>query len=131
MSDKIYDKIIKRMENFMDKFCSNCGKKLKEGADVCLNCGKQVVHHTKNKTKDLDKKFIIAIIVGAIGFVLIIFFWFWIAIFSDLEDGYYTTHHSSRKSCCIKAGGKWSNNKCVYGNWFDDEYYDDCTENSF
>ena len=23
----------------MNKFCSNCGKELKEGSDVCLNCG--------------------------------------------------------------------------------------------
>ncbi len=27
------------------KYCPNCGKKLNEGADVCLNCGKVV----KNK----------------------------------------------------------------------------------
>ena len=24
------------------KYCSNCGNELKDGADVCLNCGKQV-----------------------------------------------------------------------------------------
>ena len=23
----------------MQKYCSNCGKELKEGADICLNCG--------------------------------------------------------------------------------------------
>lgn len=23
----------------MNKFCSNCGKEIKEGAEVCLNCG--------------------------------------------------------------------------------------------
>ena len=23
-------------------YCENCGKKLNEGADVCLNCGKKV-----------------------------------------------------------------------------------------
>lgn len=23
----------------MNKFCSNCGKELKDGADICLNCG--------------------------------------------------------------------------------------------
>ncbi len=32
----------------MIKFCSNCGKELKEGADVCLNCGKAI---EKLKTK--------------------------------------------------------------------------------
>ena len=26
----------------MAKFCTNCGKELKEGADICLNCGKIV-----------------------------------------------------------------------------------------
>lgn len=26
----------------MSKFCENCGKELKEGADVCINCGKAI-----------------------------------------------------------------------------------------
>lgn len=26
----------------MAKFCTNCGKELKEGADVCLSCGKAI-----------------------------------------------------------------------------------------
>ena len=26
----------------MAKFCTNCGSELKEGADICLNCGKIV-----------------------------------------------------------------------------------------
>ena len=26
----------------MDKFCPNCGKELKDGGDVCLNCGKMI-----------------------------------------------------------------------------------------
>lgn len=26
----------------MPKFCPNCGKELKEGADICLNCGKAI-----------------------------------------------------------------------------------------
>lgn len=30
------------------KYCSNCGKELKEGADVCLNCGKAI-----NKEKEV------------------------------------------------------------------------------
>lgn len=33
----------------MGKFCTNCGKELKEGADVCLNCGKAI---EKPKTKE-------------------------------------------------------------------------------
>lgn len=32
----------------MNKFCSNCGKELKENADVCVNCGK-IINNTNNK----------------------------------------------------------------------------------
>lgn len=31
-------------------YCENCGNKLKEGADVCLNCGHQVKKETKTTT---------------------------------------------------------------------------------
>lgn len=34
----------------MAKFCSNCGAKLSEGADVCLKCGKII--NTENITSD-------------------------------------------------------------------------------
>lgn len=29
----------------MDKYCSNCGKKINENADICLNCGKLINNH--------------------------------------------------------------------------------------
>ncbi len=35
----------------MNKFCTNCGHPLKEGADVCLNCG---VYVNKNKEKNYE-----------------------------------------------------------------------------
>jgi TM2 domain-containing membrane protein YozV len=34
------------------KYCSNCGKKLKEGQDVCLNCGKVVSDSVELKKED-------------------------------------------------------------------------------
>lgn len=33
----------------MNKFCSNCGKELKEGADICLNCGVLINNNIKLK----------------------------------------------------------------------------------
>ena len=36
----------------MGRFCSNCGKELKENADICLNCGVFVNQNSKlNKVK--------------------------------------------------------------------------------
>lgn len=115
----------------MAKFCGNCGKELKEGAYVCLNCGKKVTLTSTSAPKDFDKNLIIAIAVGAIGFVAIIFFWLFVATVDEFEETEYPINHSTRKSCCLKAGGKWSDNRCTYGYWFDDDYYDDCIENSF
>lgn len=37
----------------MAKFCTNCGRELKEGADICLNCGKIV---DKEQVKEEPKK---------------------------------------------------------------------------
>ena len=33
----------------MGKFCTNCGKELKENADICLNCGILTNKHYKEK----------------------------------------------------------------------------------
>lgn len=127
-----YIELMKWGSDYMVKFCSNCGKEIKEGADVCLNCGKKVISSsTKNKPKDFDKNLVIAIAVGAVGFVLILFFWIFIAIVDEFDETEYPINQSTRKSCCMKAGGKWDDNRCVYGYWFDDDYYDDCIENSF
>lgn len=55
------------------KYCSNCGKELKEGADVCLNCGKaikKIPSTTANNTKNAKSKVtagILAIFFGAYG----------------------------------------------------------------
>lgn len=36
----------------MDKFCTNCGAQLVEGADLCLNCGKFCNVNTSNNSKN-------------------------------------------------------------------------------
>ena len=54
----------------MKKFCENCGKELKEGSTVCLNCGKYV--RNKQKTK-FPVWAIILISFAAIGFIAVIF----------------------------------------------------------
>ena len=55
----------------MAKFCSNCGTELKDGADVCLKCGK-VVKNSSNVDRDPNAKSKIAagllgIFLGAFG----------------------------------------------------------------
>ena len=55
----------------MAKFCANCGAELKEGADVCLKCGK-VVNSSSNVSRDPNAKSKIAagllgIFLGAFG----------------------------------------------------------------
>lgn len=35
----------------MEKFCTNCGSKLKENADICLNCG--IIINKKYKEKNI------------------------------------------------------------------------------
>ena len=46
----------------MEKYCSNCGKKLNENADVCLNCGKII--NQKNSTVIGGKSKLIAGLLG-------------------------------------------------------------------
>ena len=36
----------------MAKYCTNCGKELKEGADICLNCGKLINHDNETKKQE-------------------------------------------------------------------------------
>ncbi len=33
------------------KFCTNCGNELREGADICLHCGKFIVRTTPRKVE--------------------------------------------------------------------------------
>lgn len=62
----------------MTKFCSNCGKKLEENADICLNCGVLLKKNSKpNKQKKEKKKglpiwAIVLIIIGCIVLLPII-----------------------------------------------------------
>ena len=48
----------------MAKFCSNCGAELKEGADVCLKCGKAVNSSTNVNTDPNAKSKIVAGLFG-------------------------------------------------------------------
>ena len=51
------------------KYCSNCGKELKEGADICLNCGK-LVNKQQKKNKNIEKELSIASLVLGIISIL-------------------------------------------------------------
>ena len=39
----------------MAKYCTNCGKELKDGADICLNCGK-IVNKTESNNGNSEPK---------------------------------------------------------------------------
>lgn len=55
----------------MAKFCSNCGAELKEGADVCLKCGKRVnnssVSNNDPNAKSKIAAGLLGIFLGAFG----------------------------------------------------------------
>ena len=66
----------------MNKFCSNCGKELKEGADICLNCGVLLNKvNTNHKVKVPGRGSAIAGMV--LGIVAVV--WAFIALLA-LED---------------------------------------------
>lgn len=50
----------------MNKFCTNCGKELNEGSDVCLNCGKITNNETIVKTNPNAKSKVAAGILGIV-----------------------------------------------------------------
>ena len=50
----------------MGKFCSNCGKELKESQNVCLNCG---VASEKEKTNRIDQFALVGFILGLASIV--------------------------------------------------------------
>ena len=53
----------------MAKYCSNCGSELKEGADICLKCGKIIIEQKKvNVINDPNAKSKIA--AGILGILL-------------------------------------------------------------
>ena len=60
----------------MDKYCTNCGNKLNEEADVCLKCGKYIKKQilkkgTYNNIKTKEILSILSMIFGIISFLLI------------------------------------------------------------
>lgn len=59
----------------MDKFCTNCGHELKEGADYCLGCGKRLIKNYKvGKKQNYNSKEmleIIGMILGVVSFFII------------------------------------------------------------
>lgn len=59
----------------MNKFCANCGKELKEGQDICLNCGQMVKKsNTQNNTvKPTNGLAIGGFILSIIGLLLSVF----------------------------------------------------------
>lgn len=54
----------------MSKFCTNCGNKLDDNADVCVNCGVLVNKNiSTNNTDDYDKKANTGFILGLISII--------------------------------------------------------------
>lgn len=52
----------------MAKFCSNCGKEIKEGGDVCLHCGKMIGEKTTpSNAKSKVAAGILGIFLGTFG----------------------------------------------------------------
>lgn len=58
----------------MQKYCTNCGKELQEGQDLCLGCGK-VINNKKNNTS-LKKTNSLAIAGFVVSIISLVFFWF-------------------------------------------------------
>ena len=58
----------------MNKFCTNCGKEIKEGAAICINCGKFLSRVPNNNTKSnsQDGLSIAGMVLGIISFLIII-----------------------------------------------------------
>lgn len=52
----------------MAKFCGNCGAEIKEGADVCLSCGKSV-NANNNIVDDVEKKANTGFTLGLISII--------------------------------------------------------------
>lgn len=51
----------------MEKFCSNCGNELKEGADVCLNCGRKRLQNKPVNNRN-DSTIVTIVIISVIAF---------------------------------------------------------------
>lgn len=60
----------------MNKYCTNCGNKLNEEADVCLKCGKYIKKETikkktSNNVKTKEILSILSMIFGILSFLVI------------------------------------------------------------
>ncbi len=54
----------------MAKYCSNCGSELKDGADICLKCGKIVNERVNNQNSNKDPNAKSKIVAGILGILL-------------------------------------------------------------
>lgn len=54
----------------MVKYCSNCGNELKDGADICLKCGKIVNEKINNQNINKDPNAKSKIVAGILGILL-------------------------------------------------------------
>ncbi len=68
------------------KYCVNCGKEIKEGADICLGCGmllNKEVELEKKKESSISVKSIVSLILSIIGVM-------WLALaFLSIEEAKY------------------------------------------
>lgn len=53
----------------MAKYCSNCGSELKDGADICLKCGK-IVNDSRKVEYNRDPNAKSKIVAGILGILL-------------------------------------------------------------
>ncbi len=58
----------------MNKYCTNCGAKLEEQADICIKCGKFISKVPNNNAKINKEEIfsIIGMVLGIIGFLIIL-----------------------------------------------------------
>lgn len=58
----------------MNKYCTNCGNKINENADICIKCGKFVSKVPNNNRKvNLEEIFsIVGMVFGILGFITIL-----------------------------------------------------------
>lgn len=56
------------------KYCTNCGNKINEEADICIKCGKFInrVPNTKNSINSGEVFSIVGMILGIFGFLIIL-----------------------------------------------------------
>ena len=90
------------------KFCPNCGKKLEENADVCLNCGKFLNNNNNNKEIKKNSKIgifgILVIILSCIiGFTIMMFAL--IVLLLEEDDFYYDDYPDTSVHDIIENSG--------------------------